>query len=94
MGPTSDGAYAGVVLPSALTAALEDHVRVHLANVAANLQLIADLGYGDVALAIADEQGDLTVVADARPSTAVDPFASSRVGRVLARSEEPEAYAA
>lgn len=80
--------------PSALTAALEDHVRVHLANVAANLQLIADLGYGDVALAIADERGDLTVVADARPSTAVDPFASSRVGRVLPRSEEPEAYSA
>jgi len=46
--------------------------------VSANLQLIADLGYGDVALAIVDERGDLTVVADARPSTAVDPFVSSR----------------
>ena len=79
--------------PSVLTAALEDNVSVHLANVSANLKLIAGLGYGDVTLAIADERGDLTVVADARPSTPVDPLVSSRVGRVLLGSEEPEACA-
>jgi len=63
----------------------------HLANVAENLQLIADLGYGDVTLAIPD--GDaLRVAADARPVTAVAAVAASRAGQLLARSEEPEAY--
>ncbi|KAF0208387.1 MAG: histidine kinase N-terminal domain-containing protein [Actinomycetota bacterium] len=63
----------------------------HLSNVADNLQLVADLGYGDVALAIMN--GDkLTVVADARPMTAVAAVASSRIGHTLARKDEPEAY--
>jgi len=63
----------------------------HLANVADNLQLLADLGYADVALAVAN--GDaLTVVADARPVTAVPAIASSRVGKTLSCSDEPEAY--
>ena len=43
------------------------------------------MGYGDVALAVARADGQLTVVADARPNTAVAPFASSRVGRTLKR---------
>ena len=59
-----------------------------------NLQLIADLGYADVALAVADAECELEVLADARPSTAIDPFASSRAGDVLSHDEEPEAYAA
>jgi len=67
---------------------------VHLANVADNLQLVADLSYGDVALAVPGLNGELAVRADARPSTAMAPFASSRVGCVLARDGEPEAYAA
>lgn len=67
-------------------------LRTHLENVAANLQLVADLGYGDAALAVAGDDGLLVVVADARPSTAVDPFPGSRVGAVLTRREEPEAY--
>jgi len=76
------------------TSTLPQAVRTHLANVSANLQLVADMGYGDVALAIARRDGQLTVIADARPNTAVAPFASSRVGRTLARDDEPEAYAA
>ena len=68
--------------------------REHLANVAANLQLVADMGYGDVALAVARQDGMLEVVADARPNTAVAPFASSRVGRTLSCDDEPEAYGA
>jgi two-component sensor histidine kinase len=77
-----------------LTVALPKRVRVHLANVADNLQLVADLGYGDVALVIPDGSGALVVVADARPSTAVTPFTSSRAGLTLARDECPEALAA
>ncbi len=69
-------------------------MREHLANVADNLQLVADLGYGDAALAIVDARGLLSVLADARPSTAADPIPASRVGQVLSREEEPEAYAA
>jgi len=65
----------------------------HIGNVAANLQLVADMGYGDVALAVLQDDGSLRVVADARPNTAVAPFASSRVGRVLDIRDEPEAYA-
>jgi two-component sensor histidine kinase len=75
------------------TEGLPQRERDHLANVAANLQLIADLGYGDAALAVPDGRGVLTIVADARPSTAIDPFAVSRTGTPLTRDEEPEAYA-
>jgi two-component system, sensor histidine kinase PdtaS len=66
----------------------------HLGNVTANLQLIADMGYGDVALAMPSGKDALTVIADARPNTAVAPFASTRVGRTLSRADEPEAYGA
>jgi hypothetical protein len=66
----------------------------HLANVAQNLQLVADLAYGDLALAVAREDGSLSVVADARPMTALAAVASTRVGRNLSRREEPEAYQA
>jgi len=66
----------------------------HLENVAANLQLVADMGYGDVALAAVQPDGSLRVVADARPNTAVAPFASSRAGRILDPADEPEAYSA
>lgn len=66
----------------------------HLENVAANLQLAADLWYGDAALAVAGRDGALTVLADARPSTAADPIPDTRSGLVLARESEPEAYAA
>jgi two-component sensor histidine kinase len=76
------------------TSSDSDAVTRHLDNVAENLQLIADLAYGDVALAVAREDGSLSVVADARPMTAVAAMASSRVGRNLARREEPEAYEA
>jgi two-component sensor histidine kinase len=68
--------------------------RAHLDNVIANLQLVADMGYGDVALAAPDVSGTLAVVADARPNTAIAPFASSRAGRTLSREAEPEAYRA
>ncbi len=57
-------------------------VRRHLRNVADNLQLMADFGYGDVALA----------VADARPVTAVAALAASRVGETLPPDREIEAY--
>lgn len=69
-------------------------VERHLANIAANLQLIADLGYGDVALAIGTESATLKVVADARPMTALAAVASSRVGHTLRHDDEPEAYQA
>jgi two-component sensor histidine kinase len=68
--------------------------RAHLDNVAANLQLVADMGYGDVALAAPGADGRLEVIADARPNTAVAPIATSRIGRVLDPAEEPEAYSA
>ncbi|MDZ4170446.1 MAG: histidine kinase N-terminal domain-containing protein [Coriobacteriia bacterium] len=64
----------------------------HLENVAANLQLVADLAYADFALAAPDASGRLVVVADARPATALAPVASSRVGARLDEREEPEAY--
>jgi two-component system, sensor histidine kinase PdtaS len=66
----------------------------HLENVASNLQLIADLWYGNAALAVIDHTGELTVLADARPNTAADPVAASRAGLVLGRDEDPEAHAA
>lgn len=69
-------------------------MREHLANVADNLQLVADLGYGDAALAVPDELGELMAIADARPSTAADPIPATRVGDILARDDEPEAYRA
>lgn len=72
----------------------DDARRRHLDNVVANLQLVADMGYGDVALAVPGVAGTLSVIGDARPNTAVAPIASSRVGRGLSSSEETEAYAA
>ncbi len=71
-----------------------DAQRAQLDNIVANLQLVADLAYGDVALAVAAPDGALGVIGDARPNTAVAPVPSSRIGRMLARAEEPEAYAA
>ena len=68
--------------------------QAHLDNVAGNLQLVADMGYGDVALATRNPDGSLSVVADARPMTAVAAVASSRVGRALSAHDEPEAYRA
>lgn len=73
---------------------LSGHARVHLANVAENLQLVADMAYGDVALAVARPDGALEVIADARPNTALAPIAATRIGRTLSASEEVEAYAA
>jgi two-component sensor histidine kinase/PAS domain-containing protein len=69
-------------------------VTERLENVAANLQLIADLAYGDVALVLLRDDGALGVVADARPMTALAAMAATRVGRTLSRRDEPEAYAA
>lgn len=66
----------------------------HLDNVVANLQLVADMGYGDVALAVLGADELLRVFADARPNTAVAPFPATRVGRILDRDDEPEAYQA
>ena len=77
----------------ALSGTFSGPVVAHLANVARNLQLVADLGYGDVALAIA-EGGRLRVIADARPTTAVAAVVASRVGQTLSSSDEPEAYRA
>jgi len=66
----------------------------HLDNVAENLQLVADLGYGDVALAVPAADGSLAVVTDARPVTAVAALAASRAGSTLSRDREVEAYEA
>jgi two-component sensor histidine kinase len=67
-----------------------DTASTHLGNVADNLQLVADLGYGDLTLFAAGSDG-LRVLADARPMTAVAAMASSRVGSTLAPDDEPEA---
>ncbi len=75
-----------------LIARLPERVRDHLANVRENLQLVADLGYCDAALAVPDALGELIVVADARPHTAADPVPATRVAKGLARENEPEAY--
>lgn len=75
--------------PAALNGPLDERLR----NVADNLQLIADLGYGDVALAVPTE-GVLRVVADARPATAVSAIGASRVGKALSETDEREAYEA
>lgn len=69
-------------------------VDVHLDNVAANLQLVADFAYADMSLVVPREDGMLAVIADAHPATAIAPIATSRVGQVLDPKEEPEAYAA
>ena len=66
----------------------------HLRNIADNLQLIADMGYCDAAVATEREHGTLTVLADARPMTAVAALAASRVGRKLDADDELEAYEA
>lgn len=66
----------------------------HLANVAANLQLVADLAYADTALLVSGDDGTLSVAADAHPATAIAPIATSRVGEPLPEAREPEAYAA
>jgi len=71
-----------------LTAHLPEAGRLHLADVAANLQLVADLGYADAALAVMDPEDHLVVVADARPMTAVPAVAGTRVGRPLPDEEE------
>jgi len=68
--------------------------RTHLDNVAENLQLIADMAYGDVALALARPDGTLVVIADARPNTALAPIAATRVGTALDPLREGEAYRA
>jgi len=81
-------------MPKTPTHDAADAVKRHLDNVAENLQLIADLGYGDVALAVPTDTRTLRVVADARPMTAVAAVASSRVGQVLRHEDEPEAYRA
>ncbi len=80
--------------PAALPAWLDEGRRAHLDNVARNLQFVADLGYGDVALAVRTSQGQLSVVADARPMTAVAAVATSRAGTTLSAHDEPEAYRA
>ncbi|MDI6902037.1 MAG: histidine kinase N-terminal domain-containing protein [Anaerosomatales bacterium] len=77
-----------------LTAALAENERAHARDVVGNLQLVADLGYADVAFSVIGPSGDLMVVADARPMTAVAAVAASRVGQTLSRSAEAEAYAA
>ncbi len=84
---TDDMSEADTAVPRSCEAAS------HIENVSANLQLVADMGYGDVTLATLQQDGSLRVIADARPNTAVAPFASSRVGRVLDARDEPEAYA-
>src|SRR5450759_2227181 len=80
--------------PTGLPVTLPAAEHAHLANVVENLQLVADLGYGDAALALPQPDGALAVVADARPVTAVAAVASSRVGRTLSQHDEPEAYEA
>jgi two-component sensor histidine kinase len=72
----------------------DDARSAHLENVSGNLQLVADMGYGDVALAVRMPDGALHVVADARPATAVAAVAHSRAGRTLSAHDEPEAYRA
>lgn len=81
-------------MPTRDTTSSSDAVALHLANIGDNLQLVADLGYGDVALAVPGEGGVLRVVADARPVTAIAAVAASRVGRPLRHDDEPEAYRA
>jgi len=81
-------------VPDQPTAFIPADVHAHLENISANLQLVADLGYGDAALAWCEDDGSLTVLADARPATAADPVASSRGGDRLSADDEPEAFEA
>lgn len=78
--------------PADILEALDGSQRDHIVNVAANLQLAADLGYGDVALLVPDPDGGLRVYADARPMTAAAAVPVTRVGEVVPHTEEPEAY--
>ncbi|PKQ15635.1 MAG: ATPase [Actinobacteria bacterium HGW-Actinobacteria-7] len=71
---------------------LTEGARAHLGNVADNLQLVADLAYGDVALVLALPDGGLQILADARPNTAVAPVPAVRVGLTLGHDAEHEAY--
>lgn len=79
---------------SKLTEHLAAEESAHVQNVADNLQLVADMAYGDVALAVPQPDGTVLVFADARPNTAVAPVPASRVGRRLSRDDEPEAHEA
>jgi len=80
--------------PLLSTEMFDSETRAHLGNVAENLQLVADLGYGDVALLVQEPGGALVVVADARPMTAAAAVATTRVGAQVPRAEEPEAFEA
>jgi two-component sensor histidine kinase len=80
------------VLAQVLTQRLPQRARDHLTNVGDNLQLLADLGYCDAALAVPDAHGELVAVAAARPRTAADPVPSRRINDRLPRADEPEAY--
>ena len=64
---------------------------VHLLNIAHNLSLIADLGYGSMSLALAKDD-ELIVVAARRTTTAIGPEVKQRVGHRLPE-DELEAYA-
>lgn len=88
------GAYTHFMTAYDLPEDLSPGARIHLRNVADNLQLVADMAYGDVALAVPLPDGMLQVVADARPNTAVAPMPSVRVGAILDPKAEPEAYSA
>lgn len=65
---------------------------IHLINIANNLSLIADLGYGSMSLALI-KQDKLIVVAARRTTTAIGPEVKQRVGQALPMSEA-EAYEA
>lgn len=71
---------------------LTPEARTHVRNVADNLQLEADLGYGDVALLVPGADGELLVLADARPMTATAAVTVTRVGEIVPLADEPEAY--
>ncbi|MBN1193110.1 MAG: histidine kinase N-terminal domain-containing protein [Coriobacteriia bacterium] len=71
---------------------LSEDAREHVRSVADNLQLVADLGYGDVALLVPDVDGELQVVLDARPMTAAAAVPVSQAGDSVSRDDEPEAY--
>jgi two-component sensor histidine kinase len=72
----------------------EHDTQSHLRNLADNLQLLADMAYSAVSLAVPSEDGSLRVLADARPYTAIAPLPASREGQVLAPKDEIEAYEA
>ncbi|MHB1017204.1 MAG: sensor histidine kinase [Coriobacteriia bacterium] len=74
-----------------LPGSLDTAARTHVLNVTANLQLTADLGYGDVTLLVPHGDGML-VIADARPMTAMSAVPLTRMGQTVDRAEEPEAF--